>query len=599
MESRYSVGQYSVQDILGWIKTSRISIPEIQRPFVWSTTKVRDLIDSLYKGYPVGYLITWQSRAVRLKSGTGSADQQILIDGQQRVTALTAALAGQQIVTKDYRRQRIQIAFNPVTEEFATFTPILRNDPQWLIDVAEAMAPGASFHLIASFLERNPDVDRELVIANITRLVELQTAQVGAINLAEHLDIETVTEIFVRINSAGARLTPADFAMSKIASWGEQGATLRKYIDYFCHLSVAPHFYRELPEIDPEFAETPYYRHLEWLQRDSSDLYDPTYQDVLRVAGLLAFERGQMSAVVGLLSGRDFETRTFSDAIAQQSFDQLEKALDMVTSEHEFKQFRLILASAGYDSKSYLSATNAVNFAYALYLRLRRDGIDFPVIQSVVRRWFVMSMLTGRHSGSFESQWDQDFRRIGQVGAETVLSSIERSDLTSGFWEEGLVLALDTSSTRNPQFLAFLAAQNQKQSRGFLSRFVRVGAMVGDVGQGDIHHLFPKAYLSAHGVTDRSIVNQVGNYVVAETPVNIRIGKDAPSDYMARVRDQIAAEHPDVGEIVNAEDLAANFTENAIPHAISHGVAADYPDFLIARRRAMASFIRDFYQGLS
>lgn len=228
MEARYSVSQFSVDIILGWIKAGKIAIPEIQRPFVWSTTKVRDLIDSLYNGYPIGYLITWQSRTVGIKEGTVAGDQQILIDGQQRVTALAAALGGHPIVTKDYRTDHIRISFNPVTEKFETYTPVLRNNPQWILDVAVAMEPVAAFQIVDDYMQANPDVDRKKVIQSFSRLAGIQTSQIGVINLAENLDIETVTEIFVRINSAGARLTPADFAMSKIASYGERGSLIRK-----------------------------------------------------------------------------------------------------------------------------------------------------------------------------------------------------------------------------------------------------------------------------------------------------------------------------------------------------------------------------------
>src|SRR4029077_15173880 len=120
---RYSVTPHSVETLLTWVKTGEIAIPEIQRPFVWEATKVRNLLDSLYRGYPVGYLIAWKNPTVRLKDGTHSAGKRILIDGQQRVTALMAALLGQEVVTKDYETVRIRIAFNPVKEGFEVANP--------------------------------------------------------------------------------------------------------------------------------------------------------------------------------------------------------------------------------------------------------------------------------------------------------------------------------------------------------------------------------------------------------------------------------------------------------------------------------------------
>src|SRR2546426_4568870 len=114
---RYSVTQPAIQTIFSWINTGEIAIPEIQRPFVWDATKVRNLLDSLSKGFPVGFLIGWRNPDVKLKDGTSSAGKRILIDGQQRVTALMAALLGMEVLTEDYKKMRIRIAFHPRTRQ--------------------------------------------------------------------------------------------------------------------------------------------------------------------------------------------------------------------------------------------------------------------------------------------------------------------------------------------------------------------------------------------------------------------------------------------------------------------------------------------------
>lgn len=135
--AKYTVNQLPVSTLLSQVQSEQIAIPELQRPFVWDSVKVRDLMDSLYRGYPVGYLITWQSVGAHLKGGQTAAHQQILIDGQQRVTAIQAAIAGMSVMTKKYSQRRITIAFNPMTEEFATLTPVIRRDPQWISDISE------------------------------------------------------------------------------------------------------------------------------------------------------------------------------------------------------------------------------------------------------------------------------------------------------------------------------------------------------------------------------------------------------------------------------------------------------------------------------
>ncbi|MDN4475804.1 DUF262 domain-containing protein [Demequina sp. SYSU T00192] len=594
---KYTVHQQAVGTILNWVATGQVAIPEIQRPFVWNSTKVRDLIDSLYNGYPVGYLITWQTHDVKLKDGTQSGNKQILIDGQQRVTALTAALAGQKIVTKEYVRKRIQIAFNPQTERFETFTPVMRNDPAWILDIAELMNPVMAYELPQRYFAANPDADRDAVIGALTKLSGIQNKQVGIINLDAALDIETVTEIFIRINSKGVVLNSADFAMSKIAAYGDYGANLRKYIDYFCHLAVAPHFHEAIRENDAEFAATEQFRRISWLKDDAADLYDPDYRDVIRVAGLHEFGRGRIDALVSYLSGRDFETRTFKEELALESFERLERALDEYTNQYNFTQFLMIIQSAGFDTSALITSRNALNFAYALFLRLRRDkDLPFGEVQRIVRRWFVMSMLTGRASGSVDTQFELDIRRVRELGAARYLATVEESELSDGFWRVGLPQALETSSTRSPYFRTFLASQVFSKARGFLSQNITVSQMLD--GQGDIHHLFPKAYLDRSGIRDRADKNQVANYVLAETAINIAISDKAPADYMGLIADQVSTGERRIGEIVSRDAVDRSLRESAVPDSIWHATASDYRDFLEERRVLMASAMRDYYESL-
>jgi uncharacterized protein with ParB-like and HNH nuclease domain len=138
---RYSVTPHPIETLLTWVKSGEIAIPEIQRPFVWDATKVRNLLDSLYRGYPVGYLIAWRNPTVRLKDGTKSAGKRILIDGQQRVTALMAALLGREVLTKDYETVRIRIAFHPLEERFEVSNPAISKNAAWIKDIAELFAP--------------------------------------------------------------------------------------------------------------------------------------------------------------------------------------------------------------------------------------------------------------------------------------------------------------------------------------------------------------------------------------------------------------------------------------------------------------------------
>ena len=308
---KYSVTPHPIETLLTWVKSGEIAIPEIQRPFVWDATKVRNLLDSLFQGFPVGYLIAWRNPTVKLKDGSLAAGKRILIDGQQRVTALMAALLGQEVMTKDYERVRIRIAFHPIERKFEVSNPAIQKDAAWLSDISLVFAPDASlFALVNDYCSKNKQSIQEEIFSSLERLRKITNNLVGVIELDSDLGIETVTEIFIRVNSAGAELSQADFAMSKIASNDTYGGNLlRKAIDYFCHLAVAPDFYIKIKESDKEFASTEFFKAMTWLKNETDDIYDPSYTDMLRVAFTSQFKRGRLEDLVALLSGRNFETK--------------------------------------------------------------------------------------------------------------------------------------------------------------------------------------------------------------------------------------------------------------------------------------------------
>lgn len=213
---RYSVTPHPIDTLLTWVKSGEIAIPEIQRPFVWDSTKVRNLLDSLYRGYPVGYLISWRNPTVKLKDGSSSAGKRILIDGQQRVTALMAALLGKEVLSKDYETTRIRIAFHPIEERFEVRNPAIAKDRAWIDDISQIFSPDVYLgDLTDEYVAKNPEAKKSEIGRIIERVAKITNNHVGLIELAEDLDIETVTEIFIRVNSAGSELSQADFAMSK------------------------------------------------------------------------------------------------------------------------------------------------------------------------------------------------------------------------------------------------------------------------------------------------------------------------------------------------------------------------------------------------
>lgn len=594
---KYSVTQHPVDTLITWIKSGEIAIPEIQRPFVWEATKVRDLLDSLFRGYPVGYLIAWQNPNVNLKDGTPAPGKRILIDGQQRITALMAALLGHEVVNKEYKQVRIRIAYHPIERKFEVPNTIIQKDPSWIADIAEIFHAEANlFAIVNYYCANNQNASQKDVFDSLNQLTKIINNPIGMIILDPQLDIETVTEIFIRVNSAGVPLSQADFAMSKIAVNEEFGGTmLRKAIDYFCHMAVAPDFYDVIRKNDPVFASTDYFAKMAWLKNGNGNLYDPSYSDMLRVAFTSQFRRGRLQDLVALLSGRNFETRQYEASIVEDTFSRLRESVLRFMNETHFKRFLMIIESAGFLDSTMIGGLNTLNFAYILYLTLREQNATDHHIERVVRRWFVMSMLRGWYSGSSESNIDFDIRQIHLQGIETYTQSIIEAQLSDSYWEVTLPQELDTSSINSPVFRVFLAAQVKLKDLGFLSRDITIEQLI--KWRSDVHHLFPRDYLKRNGLS-RGAYNQVANYAIAQSEINIQIGNKEPTVYFRQLIEQVNGGPQRYGNITDVDEMRENFAMNCIPESIMSMTIADYPLFLTERRKLMAKKIRYYFEGL-
>ena len=603
MVNKYSVAQYSVDNILGFINSGEISIPEIQRPFVWKPKNVRDLVDSLYNGYPTGYLIIWQNPTVRLKDGREAGGTKILIDGQQRVTALMTALAGQQILTEDYEQKAYKIAFNPLAkddeERFAVQTPAHVKSKNWIPDISVVFKPDFNaFNFINEYIQNNPETSSDVINRAIQKLLDIRTCQMGTIILVPDLDINEVTEIFVRINSQGKRLNEADFAMSKIAADSKYGGNiLRKAIDYFCHLAVDPNFYEKLSATDDEFMKSEFASLLKWLKDDKEAIYDPEYNDMLRVCLMHKFGRGKLGDLVSLLSGRDFETRTYKEEIADESFAKLTTGVKNFMNEYNFKNFVLAIKGCGFISEKLLNSQMTLDFAYTLYLLLSNSkDIDKIEVKRLVQKWFIMSTLTSRYIGSPESQMDKDLRSIAAKGFKEYFREVEEAELSETFWTVGLVQNLETSSINSPYFNTYIAAQVWNAEASLFSNTTKVADLISVMG--DVHHIFPKEYLKQNGYEDKAKYNQVANYTYLDTGVNISIGKKAPNEYFAQAKEQCLNGQCCIGTILNEYDLMNNLKINCIPEGIYTMQAGDYETFLQERRKMMAEKIKNYYYSI-
>ena len=334
---------------------------------------------------------------------------------------------------------------------------------------------------------------------------------------------------------------------------------------------------------------------VKWIADVNDDIYDPTYTDMLRVAFTSEFGRGKLQDLVALLSGRNFESKQYEDAIAEESFGKLKQGILAFVNKTHFDRITMILRSAGFILSEMIGSQNAINFAYILYLRGRRENVPAAQLEQVVRRWFVMSMLKGRYSGSPESTFDFDIRQIDARGVVAYADSIIPTELADSFWTGMLPQFMDTSSINSPYFRCFQAAQVKLGDRGFLSRDITVTDLL--LNRADVHHVFPKQHLKNNGLS-RGAYNQIANFVIAQSEINIAIGARPPEQYFRELAEQVGGGTVRYGGITEREALLANLRMNCVPETLLDCGAGDYPAFLAERRRLMSLKLKRWFEAL-
>lgn len=603
MAEKYSVQQQTLEQVLGFIKSGQIAIPEIQRPFVWKPVQVRDLIDSLYMGYPTGYLIMSQSPTMKLKDGSISTGKMIMIDGQQRVTALMTSIVGTDVMDAEFKKHRIKISFNPLAldedeEKFKVQTPAVLKDKRWIPDIAEVFKPDFdSFEFVQNYCSVNTNVLPKELNKTIMRLIEIKNRQIGIITLSNEITIDEVTEIFIRINSQGTKLNQADFAMSRMAANEKYGGnTLRKAVEYFSHLAVAPEWYNDMLK-DESFKQTSYADKMAWLRNDKESIYDPDFNDILRVSFMYKFGRAKMKDLVALLEGRNFETRENEERISEETFELMSKSVLEYMNQYNFTNFILAIKSAGFISEKLINSQMTLDFAYTLYLLLHDDpNIDKGQIKHFVQRWYVLSTLTSRYITSPESVMDYDIKRIKERGFLSYYNEIESAELSETFWNIQLPQRLESASVNSPFLNVFFAAQIFFAEDSLFCKGTKIGDLIGIVG--DVHHIFPRKYLIRNGITEKNRYNQIANFTYLDTTVNKLVSDDAPNIYFQNATNGCAEGKAIYGNISDLDSLKENEKTNCIPDTIVSMNAEHYDEFLQSRRLMMAKKIKTYYYSL-
>ena len=585
----YSVDHTNVGTLLHWIEEDKIGLPEMQRPFVWKSVQVRDLIDSLYRGYPIGFIVTWQNPDAALKNGGKGQNKEIIIDGQQRITALKAALEGHKIVDNKYLSKRIYIAFNPTTEEFATRSAAIAKDPKWIPDISIFNQPSFDEFEYVINNSQSLGLPGNKLNAIIQKLKAISESEIGVINLDSKLPIDQVTDIFNRINQKGTRLSSADFAMSRLSSdVTHHGNDLRKEIEYFIQIYNDSVLADNIKQMDPDFADSEYYQHISWAKNENTTIFDPDFGDLLHICLGIGFLRGRLSQLISLISGRDFETKTYTEEAMAKSYQKLNETIQYVLNESNFKRYILLLKSLGIVDKNYAKLPDSyTNFGYILYLYLKKyTNFNNDEIEKYTKQWILMSALTKRYGSSPETGFDKDLRLLAENNSNNQLveffNDVITDNLTDEFWNLTLPNNLLAQTTQLTNWRIFQMSQIHAKSHAWLEKDKFTADTINE--QGNIHHIFPKAYLRKNGFK-QSEYNQVANYVWITQPRNLEIGDRAPKDYMTDME-------------TTKYHSGENDQANAIPKDLNELDYHQYDHFLNERRKLMAQNIRCFFNSL-
>lgn len=582
MATLFKEVSYNLQTLIQNIDMGIIGLPDIQRPFVWKDTKVRDLFDSMYKGYPVGYLLFWANGLEDSHKTIGADKKQkspsiLIVDGQQRLTSLYAVIKGVYIIRNNYKKEKIIISFKPLEEKFEIPDAASHKSPEYIQNISDLWNPDLDiFDYVNHFIEKLRETreisseDKIKIQNSITRLKSLEAYPFSSLELNAAIEEEQVADVFVRINSEGKKLNMADFILTLMSVFWDEG---RKNLEDFCRLARIP------------AKDTP---------SPFNYIIEPEPAQMLRVAVGLGFRRARLKYVYSILRGKDLETAKFSIERRDTQFEILKKSQQQVLDILNWHEFLKALKLAGYVKTDYISSKLSVIYAYTLFLIGRVDfHVDLYELKNLIARWFYMITLTGRYTGSAETQMEMDLAKIRNITSDKefiqTINEIIRTTLTNDFWNINLPADLAKSSSYSKSLFAYYAALKIIGARGLFSK-----SLVGDLLQEGLrsnksalekHHLFPKEYLKKTGTAEQTEINQIANYALVEWDDNIKISDTAPEEYLPEYK---------------ARFTETEYKQMCYWHALPQNwEKLAYSDFLVQRRALMAKIIKDAFLSLA
>ena len=571
---------YTVGSLLDQIEMGVIGLPDIQRPFVWKNAKIRDLFDSMYRGFPVGYLLFWQSANAEGAKTIGVDGKQkqpslLIVDGQQRLTSLYAVVKGKKVLREDYSEEFIEIAFHPLDEEFEVADAAIRRDKNWLPNISRLWAKDTDlFELVEDYLDglrqtREVGVeDTKRIRQAIQKLQGMLNYPFRALELLAKVNEEQVSQVFVRINSKGQRLKEADFILTLMSVFWDEG---RHQLEKFSRAAK-----------QPAKGSTPYNHFLQ-----------PAPDQLLRAAVGYGFKRGRLHYVYSLLRGKDLETGQFSDQRRIAQFARLKQAQECTLNLQNWKDFLKCLMQAGFRSGKVITSDTTVLYCYVFYMLGKAEyNLSPSKLRRAIARWFYFASLTGRYTSSPESALEGDLLQLREVkDGEGFLAFINRSiaaQLTDDYWQVTLPNDLETASARSPSLMGYLAALCLLDAKVLFSD-LKVGSLLDPTTDAyrnslERHHLFPKEWLKKHGYPEIHQTNQIANYALIEWPDNSDISAQSPAEYWPQFKRRYKT----------AEWSTVRYW-HALPEKWE---SMKYDAFLKVRRRLIAKVIKDGFEKI-
>ena len=581
-ETVFTKVDYDLGSLMNFIELGEIGLPDIQRPFVWSNTKVRNLFDSMYRGYPVGYFLFWQNAFGTDTRSIGTESKQkaqrlLIVDGQQRLTSLYAVINKQKVLRENYKEELIKIAFNPLTEKFEVTDAAIEKDKSFIPNISVVWDKATDiFDVLDDYLDglkgvrELSDEESKQVRKAIQKLASLKSYPFTVLELAKDIDDEQVSEVFVRINSEGKQLNQADFILTLMSVFWDEG---RKQLEDFCRLS-------RIPELD---KPSPF-----------NNFIQPSPDQLLRVSVGLAFKRARLKYVYSILRGKDLETEEFSDALRDEQFEKLKDAQSRVLNLQHWHDFLAVLRSAGYRDQNMITSDTNLVYTYVFYLMGRTEyQVDPHELRKVIALRFFMSSMTGRYTASPETQLEFDLGRFSEIHtAEDFCERIRQTckeAVSSDYWTITYPGDLATAAAKSPSQSAYFAAlcvldANVLFSDQKVSDFLSLPA-TSPRKPVERHHLFPKAHLARNQINRTRDTNQIANYALVEWGDNMKAADKPPAEYL-----------PYFTERMSPQQIERMYYWHALPEGWEE---MSYEAFLQERRERMAKVVEEAYQVLA